>query len=215
MGVSVPAGYKQTEAGAIPEDWLTLPLGKVSKLQRGFDLPYKNRAKGGVPIITSAGVGGFHSEAKVHGPGVVTGRYGTIGQVFYIDENFWPLNTTLYVVDFFGNDPLYISYALKRVDFHEHSGKSGVPGVNRNDLHQVALNIPSASEEQQAIAKALRDADALIESLEQLIAKKCQIKQGALQELLRAANNTGTCARDRSPYPDETRLDQSKALGRT
>ncbi len=63
----------------------------------------------------------------------------SIGEVFYIKEDFWPLNTTLYVKNFFENDPLYISYLLRRIDFHTHSGKSGVPGVNRNDLHEIAV----------------------------------------------------------------------------
>lgn len=168
----------------IPEDWLHHPLGKVLKLQRGFDLPHRLRIKGEVPIITSSGFGEFHSEPRVQGPGVVTGRYGTIGEVFYISEDFWPLNTTLYVKDFFGNNQLYIYYLLRRVDFHSHSGKSGVPGVNRNDLHEIIVPLPPTKAEQQAIATALSDTDALIESLEQLIAKKRLIKQGTMQELL-------------------------------
>ena len=176
--------YKQTEAGVIPDDWLHLSLGRVSKLQRGFDLPHRSREKGEIPIITSSGFGEYHSESRVQGPGVVTGRYGTIGEVFYIQENFWPLNTTLYVKDFYGNDPLYISYLLRRIDFHTHSGKSGVPGINRNDLHEIVVALPPTRTEQEAIAKALSDADALIEALDQVITKKRQIKQGAMQELL-------------------------------
>src|SRR5262245_47604920 len=120
----------------------------------------------------------------VSAPGVVTGRYGTIGEVFYLEEPFWPLNTTLFVRNFHGNDPLFVSYLLRTIDFQTHSGKSGVPGVNRNDLHEVVVALPSIKAEQEAIAEALSDADALIESLEQLIAKKRQIKQGAMQELL-------------------------------
>lgn len=118
------------------------------------------------------------------GPGVVTGRYGTIGEVFFIPDDFWPLNTTLYVRDFHDNDPLFVSYLLRTIDFHTHSAKSGVPGVNRNDLHEIVVPFPPTKAEQEAIAGALADADALIESLEQLIAKKRQIKQGVMQELL-------------------------------
>jgi type I restriction enzyme S subunit len=120
----------------------------------------------------------------VSGPGVVTGRYGTIGEVFYIESDFWPLNTTLFVRNFHGNDPLFVSYLLRTIDFQTHSGKSGVPGVNRNDLHEVVVALPPTKAEQEAIAEALSDADTLIESLEQLIAKKRQIEQGAMQELL-------------------------------
>jgi len=114
----------------------------------------------------------------------VTGRYGTIGNVFYVEEDFWPLNTTLFVSDFHDNDPLFVSYLLRTIDFKSHSGKSGVPGVNRNDIHELDVAIPPTVSEQEAIAEALSDADALIESLEQLIAKKRLIKQGVMQELL-------------------------------
>jgi type I restriction enzyme S subunit len=168
----------------VSRDWVIIPLGKVVTLQRGYDLPNRLRRLGEVPIITSSGIGGTHSEAMVSGPGVVTGRYGTIGEVFYIESEFWPLNTTLFVRDFHGNDPLFVSYLLRTIDFQTHSGKSGVPGVNRNDLHEVVVALPPTKAEQEAIAEALSNVDALIESLEQLIAKKRQIKQGAMQELL-------------------------------
>jgi type I restriction enzyme S subunit len=164
--------------------WKSGPLGKVVTLQRGFDLPHKQRKPGVVPVVTSSGFGDTHCESKVAAPGVVTGRYGTIGEVFYVREDFWPLNTTLYVRDFHGNDPLFVSYLLRTIDFHSHSGKSGVPGVNRNDLHEIIVRVPPTKTEQEAIAEALSDADALIEALEQLIAKKRDLKQGAMQQLL-------------------------------
>ena len=168
----------------VNDAWKSELLGKVATLQRGYDLPYRLRKPGTIPIVTSSGVSDTHSQAKVAGPGVVTGRYGTIGEVFYIEGDFWPLNTALYVRDFHDNDPLFVSYLLRTIDFHTHSGKSGVPGVNRNDLHQITVRFPPTLAEQQAIAAVLSDADALIESLEQLIAKKRLIKQGAMQELL-------------------------------
>ena len=165
-------------------EWKTQLLGKVATLQRGYDLPYRLRKPGPIPIVTSSGIEDAHCEARVKGPGVVTGRYGTIGEVFFVRGDFWPLNTALYVRDFHGHDPLFISYLLRTIDFHTHSGKSGVPGVNRNDLHEIAVSLPSTRAEQEAIAAALLDADALIESLEQLLVKKRYLKQGAMQELL-------------------------------
>ncbi len=99
----------------------------------------------------------------VSAPGVVTGRYGTIGQVFYIQQDFWPLNTTLFVKDFKGNDPLFISYFLRTVDFHSCSDKSSVPGVNRNHLHRLRVSLPKSVDEQQAIAHVLGTLDDKIE----------------------------------------------------
>jgi type I restriction enzyme S subunit len=179
----VKAGYKQTEVGVIPEDWLAKPLGDVLTLQRGFDLPSRLRREGTVPIVSSSGTSGTHCEARVSAPGIVTGRYGTIGQVFFIEQDFWPLNTTLYVRAFKGNDPRYLSYLLRTVDFESHSGKSGVPGVNRNDIHELLVPLPPLPE-QTAIAKALSDVDTLLGALDRLIAKKRDLNQAAMQQLL-------------------------------
>jgi len=168
----------------VSPSWKTEPLGRIATLQRGFDLPARSRKRGTVPIVTSSGVEDTHSEARVKGPGVVTGRCGTIGEVFFVRDDFWPLNTTLYVREFHGNDPLYVSYLLRTIDFHTHSGKSGVPGVNRNDLHEIVVSLPSTKAEQEAIAEALSDADALADSIENLLRKKRYVRQGAMQQLL-------------------------------
>lgn len=120
----------------------------------------------------------------VEAPGVVTGRYGTIGELFYLDQPFWPLNTALYVRDFRGNYPKFVYYLLQRFDFHSFSGKSGVPGVNRNDLHNETVSIPRDTDEQRAIATALSDVDALLDGLNLLIAKKRNLKQATMQQLL-------------------------------
>lgn len=166
------------------KEWQAKELGRVATLQRGFDLPTRLRNPGAVPIVSSAGTTDTHSSAKVQPPGVVTGRYGTIGELFFLEEAFWPLNTTLYVRDFHGNDPKFIFYLLHRFDFKSFSGKSGVPGVNRNELHRELVRIPSEPAEQRAIAGVLSDVDGLIGALDRLIAKKRDLKQAAMQQLL-------------------------------
>jgi type I restriction enzyme S subunit len=136
-------------------NWQEMELGNVITLQRGFDLPIQDRKPGSIPIISSSGRTGTHSEAMVSGPGVVTGRYGTIGEVFYLEHDFWPLNTTLFVKDFKGNDPRFVFYLLKTVDFSSCSDKSSVPGVNRNHLHRLRVSVPVSVAEQRAIAGIL------------------------------------------------------------
>ena len=143
-------------------EWPQVPLGEVITLQRGFDLPSRDRKPGRVPILSSSGITDYHSEVGVPGPGVVTGRYGTIGQVFLIKEDFWPLNTTLWVKDFHGNDPLWASYLLRTIDFMSCSDKSSVPGVNRNDLHRILVLLPPL-DEQRTIAGVLGALDDKIE----------------------------------------------------
>jgi type I restriction enzyme S subunit len=143
-------------------EWAEMPLGEVITLQRGFDWPSQNRKPGKVPIVSSSGISDYHSEVGVKGPGVVTGRYGTIGQVFLIKEDYWPLNTTLWVKDFHGNDPHFASYLLRTVDFQSCSDKSSVPGVNRNDLHRIPVLLPPLAQ-QKAIAAVLGALDDKIE----------------------------------------------------
>src|SRR5664280_2833688 len=92
-------------------------LADVITLQRGFDLPESERKDGDVPVIASTGVIGFHAEKRVDGPGVVIGRSGSIGGGQYIADDFWPLNTTLWVKDFKGHYPRFIYYLLRNIDF--------------------------------------------------------------------------------------------------
>jgi type I restriction enzyme S subunit len=144
-------------------EWRECTLGDVIELKRGYDLPQRERRSGNVPIISSSGVTDYHAEAIVKGPGVVTGRYGTLGQVFYVAEDFWPLNTTLYVRDFKSNDPKFISYFLRLVDFLAYSDKAAVPGLNRNHLHLAGVRFPVDVAEQRAIAHILGTLDDKIE----------------------------------------------------
>ena len=145
------------------DGWQEATLGEVLTLQRGFDLPGRKRVPGSVPVVSSSGITDYHTESKVKGPGVVTGRYGTIGEVFFVPEDFWPLNTTLYVRDFKGNDPRFISYFLRGIDFFAYSDKAAVPGVNRNHLHESLVRYPSELGAQRAIAHILGTLDDKIE----------------------------------------------------
>ena len=180
----VPKRYKRTEVGVIPEDWEIKSLGQFVALRRGHDLTERDRRKGEVPVMGSAGPNGFHDTALVSGPGVVLGRSGaSFGVAHYCAVDFWPHNTALYVTDFFGNDRLFVFYFLKSIDFSRHNSGGAQQSLNRNFIAPIKVVVPPLRE-QQVIAGALSDADALIESLEQLIAKKRAIKQGAMEELL-------------------------------
>jgi type I restriction enzyme S subunit len=142
---------------------MQLKLGEVITLKRGYDLPNTKRISGDYPIVSSSGISDFHNVFKVKGPGVVTGRYGTIGQVYYVTNDFWPLNTTLYVEDFKDNNPRFISYFLKTLDFNSFAAKSAVPGINRNDLHLADVRIPDVFT-QMKISRFLDAYDNLIEN---------------------------------------------------
>lgn len=143
--------------------WIDIELGQFIELKRGYDLPKQDRLIGVVPLISSSGETDFHSEAKVKGPGVVTGRYGTIGQVFYVEKDFWPLNTTLYVKDFKGNNPLFAYYLLKTISYSDYSDKAAVPGINRNHLHKAEIRVPVDPVFQRDLATKLWSLDQKIE----------------------------------------------------
>ena len=143
--------------------WRPCRLGDVLTLKRGHDLPEHSRQDGDVPVVFSSGITGRHKEAKAKAPGVVTGRYGTIGEVFYLEEDYWPLNTALYVIDFKGNDPRFSAYFLRNVLKGYQSEKAAVPGVDRNVLHEIKVRAPSHAL-QLRIADTLSTYDDLIEN---------------------------------------------------
>ncbi|AYW90828.1 restriction endonuclease subunit S [Yersinia pseudotuberculosis] len=137
-------------------EWLDITLGEFLNLKRGYDLPKSKRNSGNIPIISSSGFSGNHDKPMVYGPGVVTGRYGTIGEVFYVNESYWPLNTTLYVDDFKGNSPLFCYYLLQTINFRAYSDKAAVPGINRNHIHMANIRVPKSVVTQDNIAVVLK-----------------------------------------------------------
>jgi type I restriction enzyme S subunit len=138
--------------------WVKRRLGEVCTLQRGFDLPTRQRERGDHPLISSSGCIDSQAEAKVSGPGVVTGRSGSIGSVFFVERDFWPLNTTLYVKDFHGNDPRFIFHLLNKFDLKRFAGGAGVPTLNRNSVHSELVYIPSTISEQKRIVMIVDNA---------------------------------------------------------
>ena len=132
-------------------------------LQRGFDLPSRLRVEGDYPIVASTTINGFHKEYKVLPPGVVTGRSGSLGEVQYINQKFWPLNTALWVKDFKGNLPKYVYFFLKTLDLQRFNSGAGVPTLNRNDLDSLEIKVHNYPT-QQKIAGILSAYDDLIEN---------------------------------------------------
>lgn len=142
--------------GMIPNHWEVERLMRVVTFQRGHDLPSEVREEGSIPVISSSGTFATHSNAVAKAPGIVTGRYGTIGKFYLMVEDYWPLNTTLYSIDLHGNEPRFLQYMLTHLAplFLLHASKSAVPGIDRNDVHVVDTAVPPITE-QHAIADFL------------------------------------------------------------
>jgi type I restriction enzyme S subunit len=177
-------GYKQTEVGMIPQNWDVIDLSNLCILQRGFDITEATRVAGTVPVYSSSGFSYFHNKAMVLPPGVVTGRKGILGKVFFIEEPFWPHDTTLWVKDFKGNHPGYVALVLKNFHLERLDAATSVPTLNRNNLGGYRIPHPRNKAEQEAIAETLKDVEGLIGALDKLIAKKRDLKQAAMQQLL-------------------------------
>jgi len=131
--------------------WETKTLGEVATLQRGFDLPTQDRVAGEFPLVSSSGISDTHHKCAVRGPGVVTGRSGSISNVFFVEEDFWPLNTVLYVKDFHGNDPRFVFHLLKDFDLQRFASGTGVPTLNRNFVHDEAVSVPALPEQRRIV----------------------------------------------------------------
>lgn len=153
----------------------------VVKMQRGFDLPVQDRQQDGeIPVYGSNGALDRHNVAKVHGGGVITGRSGTIGRVFYTEGDYWPLNTSLFSVDTHGNNVIYLAYLLEMFDLSRFVEGTGVPTLNRNMFHnkpiidvelaeqkQFAVFVKQVDKSKVAVQAALDKAQLLFDSLMQ------------------------------------------------
>ncbi|WP_085298906.1 restriction endonuclease subunit S [Cognaticolwellia mytili] len=148
--------------------WSLVALKDIATLKRGYDLPINSRIKGDIPIYAANGRNGTHNEAKLAGPGVITGRSGTIGKVHFTESAYWPLNTALYVTNFHGNDPKWVFYMLKAFKLDRFVQGAGVPTLNRNLVHDELIPLPPL-DEQKRISAILDKADAIRRKRQQAI----------------------------------------------
>ncbi|WP_095499327.1 restriction endonuclease subunit S [Paraferrimonas haliotis] len=153
-------------------NWATKTIKEVCPLKRGYDLPTKSRVEGNVPIFAANGMNGSHNEPKVKGPGVITGRSGTIGKVVYTDKEYWPLNTALYVTDFCGNNPKYIEWFLRLFKLERYAQGAGVPTLNRNLFLEEKVYVPSLDEQNKF--------SGIAEKLEAFACKLSETQDGTL-----------------------------------
>ena len=159
-------------------EWKKVKFLDFIVLQRGFDLTKDSIKDGPYPVVCSTSIMGYHNNYKVEGPGVVTGRSGTLGETQYVKGNFWPHNTTLFVKDFKGNNRQFVYYFLKNFDIASMGGGAAIPSLNRNVLSNLSVTIPDLSI-QNNIANILSRYDSLIENYQ----KQIKLLEEAAQRL--------------------------------
>lgn len=144
-------------------EWKEVRLGDILNFHRGHDLPREKMEFGDIPVAASNGIIGYHNVATDISPCITIGRSGNIG-IPYIYKKCWAHNTTLYIDNFKGNDPLYLYYLCKTIPFKSFVGGSAVPTLNRNHIHPIMVKyIPNLSD-QRKIAGILSALDAKIEN---------------------------------------------------
>lgn len=189
--------------GEIPVHWELMAFRRVCTLQRGFDLPSEQRVEGPVPLVTSGGIGGHVAEARATGPGVVTGRYGSVGEVYYIEEDYWPLNTTLFSIRFQNVEPRFVYYLLQHLPIDAEAGKSAVPGVSRQDIHPMRIGLPPI-EEQRSLIRQLDEFLVRKERLALKVGEQLTLLAEYRQALVTAAVTGQIDLESEPPDPEES-----------
>lgn len=167
MSLQSERSIKQTQSYP-QEEWHKITLGQLVTFHRGYDLPLKDMVEGQYPVVGSNGIIGYHNHFKMKGPGVVVGRSGNLGKPFFVERDYWPHNTSLYVSEFHCSDPHFVYYFLKTLSLGEYNSGSAVPTLNRNFIHTIEVIVPKDFEEQKAIGKMLSELDSKIELNQQM-----------------------------------------------
>lgn len=144
-------------------NWKECTLGDLITFQRGHDLPKSQMINGKYPVVGSNGIIGYHNEYTTEAPSITIGRSGNVGNPYIVNGRTWSHNTTLYVKDFKGNDPVFVYYFLKTMDLANYAGGSAVPTLNRNHIHTLPIEVPESVGVQKKIGYYLRLFDEKIE----------------------------------------------------
>ncbi|MCX5884637.1 MAG: restriction endonuclease subunit S [Proteobacteria bacterium] len=183
-GLKTDIKYKDTPIGKIPVDWEITSLGKIAYFEYGESLPERKREKGEIPVYGSNGLIGYHNQSLVDGSGIVIGRKGSVGVVTWVDNKFWPIDTTYYIsVKQTKEDFKWLFYLLSNSHLEELNAATGVPGLNRDIALAKIVPCPSLTE-QKRIAEILSTVDDAIEKTDQIIEKMKEAKKGLMQKLL-------------------------------
>ena len=187
-------GYKQTEVGLIPEDWQVKSISEITSISVGRDLKTNHYSSYQDDIfkypvysntVSNFGLYGYYDIADYEGASLtIVGRGVGLGKAFARIGGFGAIGRLLVLFPTNNVDPFFLSeYINNRITVFSESG--GVPQLTGLSIAKYKVPIPPTIQEQIAITNALSNADALINGLEKLIEKKRNIKQGAMQELLR------------------------------
>ena len=136
-------GHEDTKiVDGVPEGWSKTNINEILTFHRGYDLTKNEMKAGQYPVVGSTTVIGYHNEFKIKGPGIVTGRSGSLGKYQFIWDNFWPHNTSLYISDYKDHNIFFVYSLLQTVDFASLNNGGAIPTLNRNVLSNIEVIEP-------------------------------------------------------------------------
>ena len=146
-----------SELGEIPEGWGQKRVDDLMELAYGKALKASDRVAGAVPVYGSGGITGYHNELLVDGPGIIVGRKGTVGSLYWEDRSFFPIDTVFYVVP--KVQLTFCYYLLQTLGLDRMNTDAAVPGLNRNNVYRlpVAWSPDGLRQAFDRVAKPLRD----------------------------------------------------------
>lgn len=181
------------------DSWTQCNVGDICSFEYGKSLTKANRNECGIyPVVGSSGIVGKHDLYLCEGPSIVVGRKGAAGEVTIVKDNFWPIDTTYYVKIPNGISLEYVYYLFKRLRLNQYETSTAIPGLNRNDIYQLRIQIPPLPEQRQIVAKIEELFSELDKSVELLKTLQQQVKVYR-QAVLKAAFE-GKFTNDNSPW---------------
>ena len=168
-------------------NWTVVNFIDFVLLQRGYDLPLKSIVPGNFPVISSGGIAGYHNEFRAKGPALITGRSGGVGNIHFLDvEYYWPHNTVLHVKDFKGNNYKYVHLFFLMFNFKSHSASTAVPTLDRKMLYKLPVKVPSIKEQHQ-IVQEIESRLSVCDKVEQSITENLEKAKALRQSILKKA----------------------------
>lgn len=136
-------GHENMEiVDGVPEGWSRTNINGILTFHRGYDLTKNEMKAGRYPVIGSTSIIGYHNEFKIKGPGIVTGRSGSLGKYQLVWDDFWPHNTSLYISNYKGHNIFFVYSLLQTVDFASLNNGGAIPTLNRNVLSNIEVIEP-------------------------------------------------------------------------
>lgn len=190
-------GFKESELGGIPEEWEYVALKKHIELAYGKALKKSDRKPGPYPVYGSSGEVGAHSESLVRGPGIILGRKGNVGSVFWTEDDFYPIDTVYYIKT---DLPLeYVFFNLQRQRFLNND--AAVPGLNRNQAYSLPFLKPS----QEVLVEFSSHCKPIYELVRKLHRKNANLR--AQRDLLLPKLISGEIDVSDIPMPDDKEVE--------